>query len=289
MNKILNFVQRHPAPVFFALAFAFTWGAMAAVIGPGGFPISAAQFEAVGPMVYVAMLVGPSAAGLVMTGLVHGRPGFRALGSRLTKWRVGARWYAAALLGTPLLAIGLLLALSLLSDEFIPAIFTANDSVSLMLTGLAIGLVVALFEELGWSGFVVPGLLRRYGVLQTGLLVGFLWGAWHFLPFWESGSFSGAFPLALLLGRLFSWLPPFRVLMVWVYDRTGSLLVVILMHASLVATLNSIVPLELSGSALLTWILAWAVVLWLLVGGYAAIKGGETLSQPVEQKKATTS
>jgi membrane protease YdiL (CAAX protease family) len=29
---------------------------------------------------------------------------------------------------------------------------------------------------------------------------------------------------------LFSWLPPYRVLMVWVYDRTRSLLVVMLMH-----------------------------------------------------------
>lgn len=32
--------------------------------------------------------------------------------------------------------------------------------------------------------------------------------------------------LARLLTRLFSWLPPFRVLLVWVYDRTQSLPVV---------------------------------------------------------------
>ena len=33
-------------------------------------------------------------------------------------------------------------------------------------------------------------------------------------------------------------LPAYRVLMVWVYDRTGSLLVAILMHASLTATIT---------------------------------------------------
>jgi len=32
-------------------------------------------------------------------------------------------------------------------------------------------------EELGWTGFAVPTLLRqRYGALATGLLVGVPWG-----------------------------------------------------------------------------------------------------------------
>ena len=64
--------------------------------------------------------------------------------------------------------------------------------------------------------------------------------------FWEPGSFSGAFPLALLLVKLFSWLPAYRVLMVWVYDRTGSLLVAMLMHGSLTATQLILMPLPAS-------------------------------------------
>jgi membrane protease YdiL (CAAX protease family) len=264
-----DLIKKHSLPIYFTLTFAITWGCMALVIGPGGFPIAAARFEAVGPLVYVAMLVGPSAAGLLLTGLVDGKAGFRDLLSRLLRWRVGARWYAVALLTAPLLAMVVLLALSLFSPEFLPAIFTADDWPSLLLSGIAAGLAVGLFEELGWTGFAVPRMRLRYGVLTTGIVVGLLWGAWHFLPFWESDSFSGALPLALLLARLFSWLPPYRVLMVWVYDHTESLLVIILMHASLVFSTLALPSMELSGVPLLTWLLVWAVVLWGVVGAVA--------------------
>jgi membrane protease YdiL (CAAX protease family) len=274
MTAIKPFVRKHSVPTYFVLAFAITWGCMVIVIGPGGFPMTAEQFEALGPLVYLAMLIGPSAAGLLLTGLVEGRAGFRELLSRLFRWRVGARWYAAALLTAPLLATVVLLALSLFSPEFLPAIFTADDWLALLLSGIAAGLVVGFFEELGWTGFAVPRLRLRYGILATGIIVGLLWGAWHFLPFWKSDTFSGALPLILLLARLFSWLPPYRVLMVWVYDHTESLLVVILMHASLVFSTLALPSMELSGVPLLTWLLVWAAVLWGVVGVVAMAVGG---------------
>jgi uncharacterized protein len=117
-----------------------------------------------------------------------------------------------------------------------------NDKAPLLLSGHAVGLIVGMFEELGWTGFAILRMSRLYRVLSTGLLVGGLWGAWHFIMFWEPGSFSAAFPLALLLVKLFSWLPAYRVLMVWVYDRTGSLLLAMLMHASLTATQLILIP-----------------------------------------------
>ncbi|NIV35134.1 MAG: CPBP family intramembrane metalloprotease, partial [Anaerolineae bacterium] len=128
---------------------------------------------------------------------------------------MGVRWYAIALLTAPLSMIAVLFALSLTSPLFLPGIVTTDDKATLLLTGIVAGLMVGFFEELGWTGFAIPRLRLRYGVLTTGLIVGLLWGAWHFLLFWESGSFSGALSLALLLGRLFSWLPAYRVLMVW--------------------------------------------------------------------------
>ena len=72
-------------------------------------------------------------------------------------------------------------------------------------------------EELGWTGFAVPTLLRRmrYGVLSTGLIVGVLWAALHFLVFFWMGRPSGALPLAIFFVSLFAWLPAYRVLVVW--------------------------------------------------------------------------
>ena len=239
----------------------------------------------IGPVMYVAMLAGPSVAGLLMTSLVSGRAGLREVLARLLKWRVGGRGYAVALLTASFLVTAVSLALSLPSPEFLPAVFMTNDKAPLLLSGLAAGLIVGIFEELGWTGFVIPRIRRRYGVLSTGLLVGVLWGAWHFIMFWEPGSFSAAFPLALLLVKLFSWLPAYRVLMVWVYDRTGSLLLARLMHASLTATQLILMPLPASGMSLLTSILAWAAALWIVAAMIAVANGGQ-FSRPLVWRRA---
>jgi membrane protease YdiL (CAAX protease family) len=220
-----------------------------------------------------------------MISLVSGRSGLREVLARLLTWRVGGRWYAVALLTAPFLVMAVSLALSLLSPEFLPAVFMTNNKAPLLLSGLAAGLIVGIFEELGWTGFAIPRMRRRYGVLSTGLLVGVLWGAWHFIMFWEPGSFSGALPLAVLLVRLFSWLPAYRLLMVWVYDRTGSLLVAMLMHASLVASQLILMPLPLSAVPLLISILAWAAALWIVVAMIVLANGGQ-FSRPLVWRRA---
>jgi CAAX protease family protein len=69
---------------------------------------------------------------------------------------------------------------------------------------------------------------------------------------------------------LFSFLPAYRVLMVWVYDRTGSLLVAILMHASLTTSSLILGPLALSGWPLVTCLLALTAALWAVVAVLAA-------------------
>ena len=161
-----------------------------------------------------------------------------------------------------------------------------NDKAPLLLSGLAAGLIVGIFEELGWTGFAIPRMRRRYGVLSTGLLVGVLWGAWHFIMFWERGSFPGAFPLALLLVKLFSWLPAYRVLMVWVYDQTGSLLLAMLMHGSLTATQLILMPPPATGMSLLTSILAWAAALWIVVAVIAVANGGRLSPQLLSRRAA---
>jgi len=286
MTTNKSFFKQHSVLIYFILTIVLTWGCMALAAYPGGFPLTDEQFETSGALVYVAMLVGPSAAGLLLTGLLDGRAGFRQLFSHLTRWRVGARWYAVALLTAPLLVITILSGLSLVSPEYQPAILTAENKPALALSAIVAGLAVGLFEEIGWTGFAVPRINRRYGVLLTGLLVGVVWGAWHFPPFWTGDTFSATLPFILLLGQLFSWLPPYRVLMVWVYNRTDSLLVCVLMHASLMASLNALVPADITGKTLLTWIVTWAAVLWAIVVVAAVIKARRLSTQQTQEQAA---
>ena len=281
MKTMKDLVRRHAVPIYFALTFAISWGAVLAVVGPHGIPIAADQAVVLG----MAVLLGPSAAGILLTGLASGRVGYRELVSRMLRWRVGARWYAVALLTAPLSTAVALLALSLFSSDFVPSIVTSDDKVMSLVMGVVAGIMVGFFEELGWTGFAIPRLRLRSSVLTTGLVVGLLWGAWHFILFWESDSFSGVLPLALLLVRLFSWLPAYRVLMVWVHDRTESLLVVMLLHVSLVATLLTMDP-SLAGGSLLIFILARAAVLWMLAGAVTMAADGRLAKQQPQRRGA---
>ena len=289
MKTIRTFIKRHPVLSYYALVFAISWGGILLVVGlgPGGIPATKEQVGALMPFMLLALFAGPSVAGLVMTGLVYGREGFRHLLARMRRWRVGARWYALALLTAPLLVTATLLALSLTSPEFLPSIFASDDKVTLVLFGIGWGLVGGgLLEELGWTGFAVPTLLKqRHGVLATGLFVGVLWGLWHFLiTFWASGTASGALSLAGFLPAVLFYvgsLPAYRVLMVWVYDRTGeSMLLAMLMHASFSASMLIQQPLGLALVPGLAWNLVLASALWVIVGAVALAQGGHLSQQP---------
>jgi hypothetical protein len=278
---------------FYALVFAIGWGGILILAGgPGGIPTNEEHFERLMPWVMLVWLAGPSVAGILLTGLVYGREGFRNLFSRMRRWRVGAGWYAVAFLTAPLLYVGVSLALSLTSPEYLPSILATSDKAALLLIGIVAGLMVGIFEELGWTGFATPTLLRqRCSVLATGLIVGVLWGVFHWpVNSWAGVTLSGALPVAISLPlQLFFFtvagLTAYRVLMVWVYDRTGeSMLVVMLMHASLTASMIILSPV-VTGVAFLTYNLIFTAALWVVVGLVALANGGHLSRQSPLRKR----
>lgn len=290
MTNIRAFVKSHPLLSYFALVLAISWGGLFLVVG--GISATPEQLERLLLPALLATFAGPSVAGIALTALVHGKAGLRDLLARLTRWRVGARWYAIALLTAPLLVAATLIALTVTSPEFIPGIYTSGDKAGLLLFGIGWGLLGGgLLEEMGWTGFAVPALRQRYGALGTGLIVGFLWGAWHLpVTYWVmSGSAAGGITLgAFLLMFVFfhaGCLPAYRVLMVWLYDRTeNSLFVAMLMHASFSASRMILNPIGIAGLALATYDLVLAVALWLVVAAVAAM-GGWRLSQRSLRKR----
>jgi membrane protease YdiL (CAAX protease family) len=219
-----SFIKRQPVLWYYIFVFAISWGGILLALGPGGFlGITATpetQLMVGGPI----SLLGPSISGILMTGLIYGRAGLRRLLARLLKWRVGAGWWAFALLLAPILNTAVLLALGKT-----PAIVTAGDKVGLLLSGIGFGLVVPFFEEIGWTGFATPELLKRFGVLATGLIMGVLWGLRHFPTFYAS-AWASVSPPPGLMALVLLFLADPRVLVVWVYEHTRSLLLGMLMH-----------------------------------------------------------
>lgn len=264
MSTIEAATKRHAVLIYFALVFVMSGGGILLIVGPRGFPLNAEQFASFGPLMYAPILAGPCLVGVVLTGIVDGRPGLRDLLARLRRWRVGWTWYAAALLPA-LMMIAMALLLSLMSSDFRPAILDSNGKFGILLRAIGPALLVGSFEEMGWTGFAVPHLRSRHSMLATGLTIGVVWGAWHIPLFWQPDSFSGTLPLVILLTMLFSWLPPFRVLLVWVHDRTQSLPVVMLMHAAVSFVTLTVRPEGLTGARLLTSLLVSPAAMWLLL------------------------
>ena len=135
---------------------------------------------------------------------------------------------------------------------------------------LAVPVVTGFCEELGWTGFATPRLIQRYGLAVTGILMGILWGLWHLVSnLVGSAESAGTLPLVVFMAALlFTFLPPYRVLMAWVYSHTQSLLVAVLMHASLVTFWLIPMPQGISGATQATWYVIWGAVLW---GGVAVV------------------
>ena len=269
-RKLRDIVRNRPVLAYYLLVFLISWGTLLiAMGGPSGFPAPAGEMLRLMPLAIVALLAGPSLSGLLMTGLALGRAGYGDLLARLRTRRTGLRSYAVALLAAPLAMMALPLLASTIWPRFLPRILTDADRGPILGLALGAGLSSGLFEEIGWTGFAIPMLLRRRGVLGTGLVTGFLWCAWHLIVnLWSSGDAAGRLAPDLFLHSFaFSAavLPAFRVHMVRLYARSGSLFLAILMHLSLTAGNVLFVPADVSGPAGAAWSLMVSLPLWAAV------------------------
>jgi membrane protease YdiL (CAAX protease family) len=286
-----SLLRRHPVLTYYVLTFAISWGAVLAVILARGIPARQDEANAILPVAILAMLCGPLLAAVISAGLVGGRTGVRGLFARLRNWTAGARWHAFAVLVGP----AVLVAVPFLLAALNPAHFPAGEIMSgvtaqTIAMGILSGLLVGLCEELGWTGFVNPRLRKRYGVLGTGLLMGILWGAWHIMANGVLGMRINAgnlSPSVFLAARSFAfmlgWLPAFRVLMVWVYDHTGSLPLLVLMHAGATAASIIFAPL-VYGTDYVLFDAALGAAMWIIAAIVATTNRGH-----LEAGRAATS
>lgn len=211
MPRFKVWLQRHRLTAFFVLAIAISWSS---------WPVHAAgllpRFE--------FLPIGPLAAALIIIGLAEGKPGFRAWGRRLVRWRVGWVWYAVALL-LPALLVLLTGSVNVALGAGAPGL--ADITWSGMLTVFAIRLVNPmdgpLGEEPGFRGYAVPLLQVRRAPLPSAAILGAVVTLWH-LPLVVFGQVS---PIGLPTTFAITFL------YVWLFNRTGgSVLLTLLFHNS---------------------------------------------------------
>lgn len=268
--------HRYPLLGYYALVYGISWGGTLIVMGVQGFDLTVLPPKDTG-IIFVAMLLGPSVGGLAMTALLEGRAGLRRLGVSLMGWRVGACWYAIALLTMPLLLVAVLWPMS----AFVDAAFAPRFHWQLF----AIGLFAGSFEEIGWTGFATPRLVARQRLFMAGLSLGLVWAMWHILiDFRQNFNSLGAAWFVEFAVFYIAALTAYRLLMTWVYANTTSLLLAVLMHASYTGWLFVLYPVT-SVEQSLVWQIIFAVALWVVVAFVAVGNLGRRYWHPANAEQ----
>lgn len=205
--RFAGWAASHPFAGFVALAYTISWSLwlVAFLLGDGS------PFAAV---VFVAGAFGPAMAAALTLKITGGSLTTWALA--IVKWHVPLRYWLYAL-GLPaalygvanvlLLAFGQPIEWSLAGERLVP--YLGTFVMTLFFLGAQ--------EEPGWRGFALPRLQQRFTPLRATLILGLVWGLWHL-------------PVAGPAGPIVPFVLAFFY--TYIYNRTGSVLLAILLHAS---------------------------------------------------------
>ena len=196
---------------------------------------------------------------------------------RLARWRIPWNLYGIALLGPPVVCLGVVG----VAEALGVAGLQYNDPAKLYLVVPAFVMILVLGgplgEEPGWRGVLQPILGRRYSPRRAGLLVGLIWATWHLPLFAIPGTPQAQLPVALYAGFTVA----LGVTYGWFAERSDdSVVVAVLLHASsnTAAGVLPVLPGDTGGSLLpfaVVSLVMTVIAVALLVGerGAASLDG----------------
>ena len=258
-----KFVQHQAIILYFIAAYVIAWGTILFIFRHDGFKPFDGESVLSGSInpnyfiVWIVMLFAPAIAGISFISITDGKMGVVQLFSSIKKWKVNFKWYALALFVFPVVLLILFFSFSIFSPKFYPS--------TMIPLGLTAGLVGGFFEEIGWTGFALPKLQLLYRPFKAAIILGVVHTFWHLLADWWGGI---NFYKDLYALHFFLWilaLTALRILIVWIFNNTGSLLLAQLTHASFTGSQLMFTPSVLNRTESIAWYLAFVIVLWVLV------------------------
>jgi hypothetical protein len=253
---------------FLLVAFGLAWGILALFIFLND--QMTALFGALTgqhPLFFLAVYA-PAIAAFMLVLYYAGVDGLRRYLARLLLWRCSPAWYAFLIMGIPLLFFGgSAMKGNLFAEPFPFSSFQALGAAMLFMA------IKGPVEEFGWRGLALPLLQRKLAPLWAGLILGVIWGMWHFPAFLLSGTpqsawsftpfFVGSVAVSVIVTQLFN-------------ASRGSILLPALFHFQLI---NPIWP-DAQPYDTLFFVAAAIIVVWLNREAMLNMDGGVTVVIP---------
>lgn len=82
-------------------------------------------------------------------------------------------------------------------------------------------------EELGWTGYAIDPMQKRWGAVKASFILGVVWAIWHSIPYVQTRHSAGWVVWQCIK------IVATRMVIVWIYNRSGkSVLTAMLYHAT---------------------------------------------------------
>lgn len=227
--KVLTLIKEHPLFLFFPLAYLFStilwFPQIASIKGLITTPVST-YWHLIGGL-------GPMLAAIIVTGIISGREGIRKLATRAFKWHVDGKWHLFAWFAPVVIFL-----LGAVIVRFVWNVWpnfslfgSTNEYPQLPLLAWWVANIFfyGFGEEVGWRGFALPRLQKKYSALTATVILSAFWTIWHLPLFWfipgymtmGLGDFMGLC-LSFFLGA---------VIFTWLYNSSkGSILIAAVFH-----------------------------------------------------------
>ena len=159
------------------------------------------------------MVISPITASLICVYKQEGSSGIAALIKRVVDFQriEKKKWYVVIILLMPSILLMEYLILNMMGGD-LPKLNRPDFS---LLVFIPIFFIAAVFEEIGWQGYVYDRLRIRLNALNASMLLGGIWALWHIIPLiqlQDSPTWIAWQTLNIFLTR---------ILLVWIYENTG--------------------------------------------------------------------
>ena len=194
---------------FLMISFGLAWGILGLyVFVPEPMVALFGKLTGNHPLFFLAVY-SPAIGAFIIVAYAGGLAGLKRFLRRALLWRSTAAWYAFLIIGVPLIFIvGSVIRGNLLTEPF------PFMSFHTLLAALALAAIKGPMEEFGWRGLSLPLLQRKLVPVWAGLVLGVIWGLWHFPAFLLSGTqqsewsfaafFAGCLAISIVATALFN-------------------------------------------------------------------------------------